>query len=204
MGRVQKHLRNTFLAGMFAAVPLAVTVFIVWYVERSTREPLRAVLGINVPFLGILVALGLIYLLGLAVSSLVGRWVLRTADKLLSRVPLLKELYRAWKQVTLTPGGKEGMYAKVVLVPGDADGGYLLGFTSGESLPGDTLACCVFVPNVPNPMTGRIMFVRRDRVLPIDLATEEAFKLLLSGGNYVPGEVRLTAHEVPAPSSTAN
>jgi uncharacterized membrane protein len=42
------------------------------------------------------------------------------------------------------------------------------------------------------------MFVRRDRVLPIDLSTEEAFKLLLSGGNYVPGEVRLTAHEVPA------
>ena len=35
---VQNHLRNTFLAGAFAAMPIAATAFIVYYVERVTRE----------------------------------------------------------------------------------------------------------------------------------------------------------------------
>lgn len=192
MNPIQRHLRNTFLAGIFAAIPLAVTIFIIWYVESVTREPLRQFLGINIPFLGIAVALALIYLLGVGVSSLIGRWFLRTFDKVLLHVPVLKELYRAWKQVALTPGGKEGMYARIVLVPAESEGGYFLAFTSGEPLPGDSAACCVFVPNVPNPVTGRLMFVRRDRCLPLELTTEEAFKILLSSGNYVPAQVCVT------------
>jgi uncharacterized membrane protein len=192
MSAIQKHLRNTFLAGVFAAIPLAVTIFIIWYVEHATREPLRQFLGLNVPFFGIAVALAAIYLLGLGVSSLIGRWFLRALDKLLLHVPVLKELYQAWKQVALTPGGKEGMYAKVMLVPADVDGCFYIGFTSGEALIGDSGACCVFVPNVPNPVTGRLMFVRRDRCLPLDLSTEEAFKIILSSGNYVPHQVCIT------------
>jgi uncharacterized membrane protein len=193
MSRLKTHFRNTFLAGIFAVIPLAVTVFIIAYIERATREPLRAVFGINVPFLGILIAIALIYALGVGVSSLIGRWFLRTLDKLLLHVPVLKELYQAWKQVTLTPGGKEGVYAKVVLIPGDADGSYLMGFTSGEALPGDPEGCCVLVPNVPNPVTGRLLFVRRTQCVTLNICAEDAFKTILSSGNFVPAQMSLMA-----------
>src|SRR5687767_1344843 len=107
MSPVQKHLRNTLLAGIFAAIPVGVTIFIVWYVENVTRSPLRGVYNgkFDIPFIGIPITIILIYLLGLGVTSIVGRWALRAIDRALLRMPLLKDLYQAWKQVTVTPGG---------------------------------------------------------------------------------------------------
>lgn len=188
MSLLQKHLRNTFLAGIFAAIPLAVTVFIVWYVEHATREPLRQITGINIPFVGIVAAVVGIYLLGLAVSSLIGKLFLRLLDWILLHVPVLRDLYQAWKQVALTPGGKEGMYARVVLVPLEGQS-RVLGFTSGDPLPGDGNTWCVFVPNSPNPVLGRLYFVARERCQVLDISVEEAFKCLISTGNYIPPQV---------------
>src|SRR5438067_13494701 len=85
MSPIQKHLRHTFLAGIFAAIPLGATIFIVWYVEQATRQPLRRVSGIDIPFVGIIVAIALIYVLGLIVSSLIGRLLLRLIDAILLR-----------------------------------------------------------------------------------------------------------------------
>jgi len=189
MSLIQKHLRNTFLTGIFAAIPLAVTVFVVIYIEGVTRQPLRQATGIDIPFVGVLVAVAAIYLLGLIVNSLLGRLLLRSIDRVLSHLPFLKDLYQAWKQVTLTPGGKEGMYAKVVLISPDGEHTCMLGFTSGDPLPGDALSCCVFVPNAPNPVTGRLYFVRREHCRMLDITANDAFKLLLSNGNYVPPQV---------------
>lgn len=190
MGPAQKHLRNTFLAGIFAAIPVGATVFLVWYVETATRAPLRRLFDgrFDIPFIGIPITLLIVYLLGLAVTSIVGRWLLRLLDKLLLRLPLLKDLYQAWKQIAVTPGGAEGMYAKVVLVPLEGDA-RVLGFTSGECVPGDSDTVCVFVPNTPNPVMGRLYFVARHKVQTLDMTAEEAFKFLLSTANYIPAEI---------------
>jgi uncharacterized membrane protein len=190
MTPAQKHLRNTFLAGIFAAIPVGATIFIVWYIENATRAPLRKLFDgkLDIPFIGIPIALLIIYLLGLAVTSIIGRWVLRVIDRLLLRLPLLKDLYQAWKQITVTPGGSEGMYAKVVLVSLEGEA-RVLGFTSGESVPGDAGTVCVFVPNTPNPVMGRLYFVAREKVQTLNITAEEAFKFLLSTANYIPEEI---------------
>src|SRR5687767_14033781 len=189
MSPIQKHLRNTFLTGVFAAIPLAVTVFVVWYVESKTRQPLRDLLRINIPFLGVVVALVLIYLLGLAVGSIIGKWILSLIDKLLLRVPMVKDLYLAWKHISVTPGGREGIFGKVVLMPVENDRTHTLGFSSGEPLEGDANTTAVIIPAVPNPMNGRLHFVPIADVIVLDVSPEEAFKMILSGGNYVPPEV---------------
>ena len=189
MGCFQKHLRNTFLAGIFAAAPLAATIFVIVYVENVTRAPIYRVLGINIPFVGVAVALLLIYALGLLVNSLLGKWLITVIDRLLLRVPVLKELYSAWKHISVTPGGKEGIFAKVVLVPIENARALCLGFSSGAPIEGDPSTCCVFVPAAPNPMNGRLYFVPIADVRVLDLSAEEAFKIILSGGNYVPAEL---------------
>jgi uncharacterized membrane protein len=186
---MQKHLRNTFLAGIFAAVPVGVTIFLVWYVENATRQLLVRAVGIDMRFIGIPIAILAVYFLGLIVTSLIGRFFLRVIDRVLLRLPFLKDVYQAWKHIALTPGGKEGMYAKVVLIPGESGETRLMGFTTGDPVPGDDRTCCVFVPNSPNPVMGRLYFVPRERCLPIDITAEEAFKLILSSGNYIPAEV---------------
>jgi uncharacterized membrane protein len=187
---LKKHLRTTLLTGIFAAAPLAVTAFFIWYVEASTRQPVRDLTGLNIPFLGVAIALALIYLLGLVVSSLVGKWLISRVDGLLLRVPVLKELYQAWKHISVTPGGAEGIFAKVALVPvGDGTGCRTLGFTSGAAIAGDPRTCCVFIPAAPNPMNGRLVFVPIAQCRMLETTPEEAFKWILSGGNYVPEEV---------------
>jgi uncharacterized membrane protein len=189
MESLQKHLRNTFLTGIFAAIPLAATAFVIWYVEKSTREPLNALFGVNIPFIGVVAALVLIYLLGLLVSSLIGKLCINLIDRLLSRIPVLRDLYQAWKHISITPGGKEGIFAKVVLIPDAGGHARTLGFTSGEGIDGDPRTTCVFVPAAPNPTSGRLYFIPLASCIFLDTSVEEAFKMILSGGNYIPSAV---------------
>jgi uncharacterized membrane protein len=186
MSKLQAHLRNTFLAGIFSVVPVAVTVYIVWKAESATREILRGT-PLDIPFVGIVLAIVALYLSGLIVSSLIGKWVLKWIDRALSRVPGLNTLYESWKHISLTPDGTEGTFSKVVLVRSEI--GLQLGFTSGVGIPGDENTWCVFIPATPNPISGRMHFIPRDQCLLIDCSTEEAFKTLISTGNYVPAAI---------------
>ena len=184
MGRIKAHLRNKMVAGLLAAIPVAVTIFIVWYVDSKARE----LLHVRYPFVGIAIALGAIYVLGVFVTSVVGRFVLHVFDGVIRRVPGLRDLYRSWKQVALADT-QVGIFAHVVLVPDDAGRGIVLGFTSGHSIEGDPGISCVFVPGSPNPTTGKLHFVPTTRCIRLDMNPQEALKLLISGGNYVPAAV---------------
>src|SRR5450631_4196706 len=177
MGPLKTHLRNKFVAGVLAAIPVAVTFFILWYVDSKA-----------VPFLGIAVALGAIYVLGLFVTSLVGKFLIGITDWILGHVPGLRDLYRAWKQVALTDtqDGGFGIFGRVVLVPDEEGRGMVIGFTSGHALEGDPEVCCVFIPASPNPTRGRLHFIPQSRCVRVDLAPQEAIKMIISGGNYVP------------------
>lgn len=186
--RLKDYLRSTFITGVFSAIPLVATIFVLWYVDKVTREPVKQLLGLDAPFVGFAVALVGIFVLGVLVRSIVGKYLLAAIDALLLKVPVLAEVYKAWKQVSLTPGGSEGMYAKVVLVQLDGEAWHLA-FTSGEPIEGDPETICVFVPTVPNPIAGRLLFVPKARTRPTALSVEEMFKYLLSSGNYVPPEV---------------
>jgi uncharacterized membrane protein len=186
---LKDHLRKTFLAGIFALVPVAVTIFIVWYIDAQTRFISDRLFGKPIPFLGVIIAIASIYLAGLIATTLLGRWVLRRIDHLLSKVPGLKQFYVAWKQIALTPGGTEGTFSRVVLIPDETNATYLLGFSNGRHIPGDELTICVFVPAAPNPVNGRLYFVRRERCQMLDMSAEEAFKIILSTGNYLPPEL---------------
>ncbi|MEZ4385004.1 MAG: DUF502 domain-containing protein [Nannocystaceae bacterium] len=201
--KLRRHLKKTLLTGIFSTIPLVVTVAVVVYVEKSSRAPVKALFGIDVPFIGFAVALAVIYLVGLVVSSIVGRMILDGLDRLLLKVPVLRELYKAWKQVSLTPGGREGIYAKVVLVP-DGERS-VLAFTSGDPLDGDPERCCVYIPEVPNPMVGRLFVVERARCTELNVSVEEAFKMILSSGNYVPKEIgRQTALAAEAAAAASD
>src|SRR4051812_31500891 len=119
MKALQHHFRNTMLAGAFAAVPIVVTIVLAVYVEHMTREPLTSI-GLNIPGLGLLLAVVIVYLVGLFVTSVVGKFFMRIVDGVLLKVPAIGELYKAWKQVSLNPEGSTGIYTRVVLVPDDS------------------------------------------------------------------------------------
>jgi len=184
MGRLSAHIRNKLVAGTLAAIPVAVTIFILWYVDSRARE----VLHVHTPLVGIAIAIGVIYLLGVFVTSVIGQFMLRAFDGIVRRIPGLRDLYRSWKQVALTDT-QDGIFAHVVLVPDDGGRGCVLGFTSGHAIEGDPGLSCVFVPGSPNPTTGKLYFVPTTRCIRLQMSPQEALKLIISGGNYVPAAV---------------
>jgi uncharacterized membrane protein len=186
---IQQHIRRTFLAGAFSAMPIAITAFLVWWINEQTAFIPEHLLGRRIPFFGVLVSIAAIYLIGLAVNSFIGRYCISSADRILEHVPGLKGVYAAWKHVSFTPGGGEGTFSRVVLVPDESGQMRLLGFCSGEPLAGAAEVYCVFIPNAPNPIQGRVCFVRQEKICFLEMGNEEAFKVLLSTGNYVPKEI---------------
>jgi uncharacterized membrane protein len=194
MGRLQIHVRNKIVAGALAAIPVAVTVFILWYVDTKARTMFR----VTYPFLGIAITLGAIYLLGLFVTSFLGKFLMGLADALLRRIPGLRDLYLSWKQIALTTGGHEGIFAHVVLIPDEGGRMRMLGFSSGHAIEGDPNTCCVFVPASPNPTSGRLFFVPRESCLPLDMTPQSALKMLISGGNYMPTAIGVATAGVSA------
>jgi uncharacterized membrane protein len=201
------HLRNTMLAGAFAIAPVIITVVLLIYVERMAQQPLASAIdwvanqvGIaklkyigNIPFLGILLIIIATYITGLFVTSFLGKFFLRQLDKLLLKLPVLKEAYKAWKQVTLNPPGSSGIYTKVVLVPDESGKLRMIAFCTGHPISATSDLHCVFIPGSPNPMTGRVAFVKTSELVPLEMSIEEAFKLLISSGNFVPAELEQVA-----------
>ena len=193
----QTHLRNTFLAGIFAVVPLALTAILIYKVDEWTRGISKYLVGREIPFVGVLIAIAAIYLMGLLATISIGQMLIRAIDALLSRVPVLRQLYTAWKQIAITPGGTEGTFSHVVLIPDETGASHLLGFTSGRAIEDDPNTLCVFVPAAPNPVSGRLYFVHRSRCVIVDISTEEAFKVVLSTGNYVPAQIGRSLRNLP-------
>jgi uncharacterized membrane protein len=182
MGRLTKHVKSKFVAGLIAAIPLAITLFLVFYVDSMVQKVVR----LPYPFLGILLSLGVIYALGVFVTSLVGRVLLRTLNRVLERIPGLRDLYRTWKQLLVTPDINSGMFSKVVLVPDESGQQFLLGFSTGRPISDDGDRLCVFVPNSPNPIAGRLYFTSMKRCHFLAVSSKDALKTVVSSGNYLP------------------
>jgi uncharacterized membrane protein len=182
MGRISKHFNKKFVAGLVAAIPVAITVFLVFYVDSMVQK----VVKLPYPFLGILLSLAAIYCLGIFVTSLVGRYLLRAFDRVLGRIPGLRDLYRTWKQLLVTPDLNSGMFAKVLLLPDESGQHFLLGFSTGRPISDDGDRLCVFVPNSPNPITGRLYFVSMKRCHILPVSSKDALKTVVSSGNYLP------------------
>lgn len=196
MNTLASHLRRTFLAGTFAAIPIVITVVAIYYVDYYTGVIAPQVYGRKIHFLGVIIAVAAIYLLGLVVSTTIAKAVLRRLDALLDRLPVLQPVYRAWKQVSITSGA--GMWDKVVLVQLESPHASVLGFTSGAPIDGAPGTLCVYIPSAPIPTTGRLYFIPKSRCQLLTVHADEAFKHLLSGGNHLPEGVGPALAALPA------
>ncbi|MFL5331561.1 MAG: DUF502 domain-containing protein [Gemmataceae bacterium] len=184
MTGILTHLRNKLLAGALSVIPLVIVVYIALFLEEHTKV-LEAPLGIRFPGLGVVIAVLGIYVLGLVVTSFLGQIVLGWLNTLLLKVPGLNLVYRAWKDILVAPPDKTGMFHQAVLVHTGV-GQAQLGFTNGGPLPGDPESICVLLPNIPSPFSGRLLVVRRDACVFLNLSVEDALKYQLSTGTFVP------------------
>ena len=198
MGR----FRNYFLAGLLIVAPVSITLWLTWefvsFVD-DTLAPLippawrpRTYLPFDVPGIGLLIAgVGLV-LIGFSATGLIGRLLMREGERLVDRVPIVRSVYGALKQIFETVlAQRSNAFRQVVLVEFPSRGTWALGFITGTTkgevqTVTDETVVNVFVPATPNPSTGFLLFVPKSDVRLLDMTVEESAKLLISGGIITP------------------
>ncbi len=177
-----RHVTRCLVAGVVALLPMGGAVFSVVWLENAISGWWRSdPEHFYFPGLGLVLALLVVYLVGLFVTTFVGRWLWRRLDRLLEGLPLLGTLYQSLKEVLGYDTGKERFFQGVVAVR--SDDGYEIGLVTGEAKgPDGAPHKLVFVPSSPNPANGRLLLLPPDRLLPLDVRTADALRALVAIG----------------------
>ena len=195
------RFRRALLTGIVVIAPVWVTVFVlVWIFERLDSilgRYVRLLWGVQVPGLGLLALVVVLALVGWIAQRAVGRQVIGFWNSLLARLPFTRKLYNAASQIVQAVFAKDRRLLKgCVLIEYPRRGCWTIGFLTHRGAReicevAGTDCVTVFLPTVPNPTTGYLLFLPVDDVKPLRMSIEDGFKLIISGGAVVPeGQAR--------------
>jgi uncharacterized membrane protein len=221
--RLRVRLRNYFLTGIVVAAPVGITIYITWtfvhWVDSRVKPLIPHLynpdnyLPFSVPGVGLLFAILVLTLLGFLTASLVGRTIVSYGENLVERTPLVRNIYRALKQLFETVLSQSSRsFQEVVLVEYPEKGVWRVGFVAtyakgevAERLPQDD-PIAVFIPNTPNVTAGFLIYVPRRETVHLEMSVEEAAKMIISAGLVVPEHVapeRIAAEQAKEISEAA-
>ncbi|MDX1650471.1 MAG: DUF502 domain-containing protein [Myxococcota bacterium] len=197
--RIRHVLRRYFVAGILAFAPIGITIWaIAWIVQKLDNLLLPRLLGMvfpgaesppQVPFLGAIFTLLVILLFGVIARHLFGWELVRLSERVLTRVPVARNIYGGVKQLFEAIFIRESgaSFRRVVMVEYPRRGAWAIAFTTGPA--GATLQRAaeepmvnIFVPTTPNPTSGFYLLVPERDLRVLDITVEEAFKLVMSAG----------------------
>lgn len=195
------QLRRYLVAGLLVWLPLGATYYVIqllvgWMDQSLLLLPERFrpenLLGFNIPGLGVVLSLLILLMTGLVAANLFGRKLVELWEQLLSRIPLVRSVYSAVKQLVETMFSDNGnSFRKVVLVEFPRRGIWTLAFLTNDeqgvvqqAIGREVIS--VYVPTTPNPTGGYFVLVPVEDVREIDLSVDEGLKLLLSMGAVNP------------------
>lgn len=180
---ISRHITQCFLAGIVALLPIGGFILAVVYLESMIASSWLARQPWYFPGLGLLATAISIYLIGLTVSTFLGRWAWKRVDVLFDSLPALGRLYQTLKQIIGYGEGKDAIFRRVVLIRGSEPDGSELGLVTNETTD-ETGArrLIVFVPGAPNPTAGRLIVIDEARTIPLSISVSDALKTLLSVG----------------------
>ncbi|MDH3596043.1 MAG: DUF502 domain-containing protein [Rhodospirillales bacterium] len=196
------RLRNYFLAGILVTAPLGITFWIAWnlieFIDNRVTPLIpprwnpETYLPFGIPGLGLVFAVLVLAAIGFLTAGFVGRGLTRTGERILARVPVVRSVYSATKQIFETVlAQKSNAFRQVCLIEYPSRGVWAVGFVTGQTVGEvqgltDETTINVFVPATPNPTTGFLLFVPQRDVHILDMTVEEGIKLVISGGIVAP------------------
>ncbi|MBU2982367.1 DUF502 domain-containing protein [Lentibacter algarum] len=217
-GGLFSNLRSSFLTGLIVIAPIAFTIWLLWsfigwvdgfvlpFVPRSYQpeELLNRWLGrdrnteewivVNIRGVGVVVFLTFTIFVGYLAKGLMGRSLLAYAETLLERVPVVRTIYNAVKQIAETVFTQsERSFEKACLIEYPRKGIWAIGFIS-TTAKGEIKAkahtggelMSIFLPTTPNPTSGFLLFLPKSDVIELDMTVEDAAKLVISAGLVYP------------------
>lgn len=193
---VAKHLKGTFLAGIFIVIPFGITIFILKFLFNfadgilgSHLDSLMVFYGRDeghIPGIGMVTGVVVIYLTGLVATNVLGKRLLKLSDNLMTRIPLVKSIYSSSKQLikVFSEGGSS--YRRAVFVEWPRPGVRAVGFVTAEVERMGEQFVVVYIPTMPNPTSGFALWFRECDVFESGMTVEDAVKFVVSGGVVIP------------------
>ena len=209
-------MRSNFLTGLVIIAPIALTAWLIWSVVGwidarvwaivpDGYQPDRYIQTLfniqiteqyDIRGFGLIVFLVFTFFVGWLGKGFLGRSLLRWAEGLVHRMPVVRTIYGSVKQIAETVfNQKNNSFDKACLIQYPRKGIWVIGFIAtavrGEltshAPEGDTLVS-VFVPTTPNPTSGFLLFVPALDINELDMSVEDAAKLVISAGLVYPSD----------------
>lgn len=205
--RVGSRLRNYFLTGLLVVGPVTLTIYILWWVTNVTDAWVKpfvpavylpgTYLPFEVPGIGLFFGIVVLTMIGALTANLLGRSFISFGEMMLDRMPIVRNLYRALKQLfesVIAATGQEAGFQKVGLIQFPSKGIWSIVFVTGETggeigavqPGGEDDLLTVFMPTGIVPPTGFVCFVPRRDVVFLKMSVEDAAKVVVSAGMVVP------------------
>ena len=196
VGRVTGNIRAKLIAGVLVLIPVVITYLVLQFLfvnlDGLLQPLIAAVVGRPVPGVGLVSTAILVYLAGVVATNIFGQRLLRGAERVIDRMPVVRTLYKTSKSALSAVARREApAFKHVVLVEYPRKGIYAMGFATGQFLgPSGEVLVSVFIPATPLPTGGILAIVPEGEVIVTDMSVDEGFKLILSGGILAPTQVR--------------
>jgi len=192
---MMKRLRNIFFAGLATVLPVAITLYLIYWLASTSEAVLGSMLKVLLPDswyrpgLGLVTGFLVVLLVGLLIRTYAVRWFIKEGEQLLARVPLVKTIYGAVKDFTRFLPANTARRDLQRVVMWRVNGAYMVGFVTSEQLPEALMTgapqsadlVAVYFP-LSYQIGGHTLFISRSELLETTLRVEEALRLVLTGG----------------------
>jgi uncharacterized membrane protein len=203
--RLGTRLRNYFPTGLVIVGPVTITLYISWYVINLIDAWVKpyipriynpdTYLPFPIPGAGLLFAIFALTVIGALAANLLGRTLISAGELMLDRMPIVRNVYKALKQIfesVVAATGSEQPFQKVGIMEFPSPGIFAIVFMTGQAtheiaaVAPDEDLIAVFMPTHLMPPSGFTVFVPRRKVTLVDMTVEDAAKIILSAGMVTP------------------
>ena len=202
----RRRLKAYFFAGVLVTAPLGITFYVSWifikWVDSKVTSLLPTIynpetyLPVYIPGIGLIIVCIALTIIGALTAGIIGRFWFRTSEKILSRMPVIRSIHSAIKQIFETVlSNQSNAFREVVLFEYPRRGSWAMGFITGQTqgevqdITKDEVVN-VFLPTTPNPTSGYLLFIPRRELVTLSMSVEEGIKMVVSGGIVTPPDKR--------------
>ena len=201
------NLRNNFLTGLAVIIPVFITTYLIWSTIGIVdgwvlplipeKYAIDKFIGIDVKGIGVIIFLLFTVFIGSLTKGYFGRTILKSAESLVDRMPVVRSIYNGIKQIAETVFSQSNnSFERACLVEYPRKGIWAVAFVStktkgevSEKIGKNKELFSIFLPTTPNPTSGFLLFLPEKDIIFLDMTVEDAAKLVISAGLVTPKDI---------------
>ncbi|MBQ9337923.1 MAG: DUF502 domain-containing protein [Lentisphaeria bacterium] len=210
---LMNRFKNLLLTGLFVVVPVLAAIWLSWWIYDTLTvwaiglaekmhmpgfegKEFSFWLGHGIRLLALILMVAALVLVGQLTKLTLGQKLIELGQKILMHLPLVSFIYSTCKQIAdAMQSSSGGMFRQVVLFEYPKEGSYSIGFVTNENTEPNEITdslgrplVSVFIPTTPNPTSGFLLMIPREKCIFLKMSVSDAMKMIVSVGTVLPGQ----------------